>query len=56
MRTAPEGRAVGYAACLALAVVCGACAQVELRGNDPRLVARSWLRTQELASMGGAAH
>jgi osmoprotectant transport system substrate-binding protein len=30
-------------------------AQVELRGQDPRLVAESWLRTQGLASMGGAS-
>jgi hypothetical protein len=31
-------------------------AQVELRGENPRLVAQSWLRTQGLASMGGALH
>ncbi|MGH3213205.1 MAG: ABC transporter substrate-binding protein [Trebonia sp.] len=31
-------------------------ARVELRGDDPRLVADSWLRTQGLASMGGAVH
>ncbi len=31
-------------------------ARVELRGEDPRLVARSWLRAQGLASMGGALH
>jgi osmoprotectant transport system substrate-binding protein len=29
-------------------------AQVQLRGENPRLVAESWLRTQRLASMGGA--
>jgi hypothetical protein len=28
-------------------------ARVELRGQDPRLAAGSWLRTQGLASMGG---
>ena len=28
-------------------------ARVELRGHDPRLVAESWLRAQELASAGG---
>ena len=27
-------------------------ARVELRGQDPRLVAQSWLRTQGLASTG----
>ena len=31
-------------------------AQVELRGDDPRLVAQSWLRAQGLASEGGASH
>jgi len=31
-------------------------AQVELRGDDPRLVAEGWLRTQGLASAGGASH
>ena len=31
-------------------------ARVELRGQDLRLVAGSWLRTQGLASMGGALH
>jgi osmoprotectant transport system substrate-binding protein len=31
-------------------------ARVELPGQDPRLVADSWLRTQGLASMGGAFH
>ncbi len=30
-------------------------ARVELRGQDPRLVAGSWLRTQGLAPMGGAS-
>ncbi len=30
-------------------------ARVELRGQDPRLVAESWLRTQGLAPMGGAS-
>ena len=29
-------------------------AQVQLRGEDPRLVAENWLRTHRLASMGGA--
>jgi hypothetical protein len=29
---------------------------MELPGKDPRLVAGSWLRTQGLASMGGALH
>ena len=29
-------------------------AQVQLRGDDPRLVAENWLRTHRLASMGGA--
>jgi osmoprotectant transport system substrate-binding protein len=31
-------------------------ARAELRGQDPRLVAESWLRTQGLASAGGASH
>ena len=31
-------------------------ARVELRGQDPRLVAESWLRAQGLASTGGASH
>ena len=31
-------------------------ARVELRGEDPRLVAESWLRAQGLASMGEASH
>jgi osmoprotectant transport system substrate-binding protein len=31
-------------------------ARMELPGKDPRLVAGSWLRTQGLASMGGALH
>ena len=31
-------------------------ARVELRGDDPRLVAESWLRAQGLASAGGASH
>ena len=31
-------------------------ARAELRGQDPRLVAGSWLRTQGLASAGGASH
>jgi osmoprotectant transport system substrate-binding protein len=31
-------------------------AQVELRGQDPRLVIESWLRAQGLASAGGASH
>jgi osmoprotectant transport system substrate-binding protein len=31
-------------------------ARVQLRGENPRLVAESWLRTQGLASMGGALH
>ncbi len=31
-------------------------ARVELRGQDPDLVAGSWLRTQGLASVGGASH
>ena len=31
-------------------------ARVELRGQDPRLVAQSWLRTHGLASAGGASH
>ena len=31
-------------------------ARVELRGEDPRLVAESWLRTRRLASMGEASH
>jgi osmoprotectant transport system substrate-binding protein len=31
-------------------------ARAELRGQDPRLVAKSWLRTQGLASAGGASH
>ena len=30
-------------------------AQVQLRGEDPRLLAGSWLRTQGLAPMGGAS-
>jgi hypothetical protein len=30
-------------------------ARVELRGQDPRLVAGSWLRTQRLASIGGTS-
>jgi osmoprotectant transport system substrate-binding protein len=29
-------------------------AQVQLRGEDPRLVAENWLRTHRLASTGGA--
>ncbi|GEM_PF-3955419 len=60
MRAAPERRTVVDVACLALAVVCCACscsaaALVELRGQDPRLVAASWLRTQGLASTGEAS-
>ena len=31
-------------------------ARAELRGQDPRLVAESWLRAQGLASAGGASH
>ena len=31
-------------------------ARAELRGQGPRLVAESWLRTQGLASAGGASH
>ncbi len=31
-------------------------ARVQLHGEDPRLVAESWLRTQGLASLGGAFH
>ena len=31
-------------------------AQLELRGDDPRLVAESWLRAQGLASARGASH
>jgi osmoprotectant transport system substrate-binding protein len=31
-------------------------ARVEPRGDDPRLVAESWLRAQGLASAGGASH
>jgi osmoprotectant transport system substrate-binding protein len=31
-------------------------ARVELRGQDPRRVAESWLRAQGLASAGGASH
>ncbi len=31
-------------------------ARMELRGQDPRLVAESWLRAQGLASAGGASH
>jgi osmoprotectant transport system substrate-binding protein len=31
-------------------------ARVQLPGEDPRLVAGTWLRTQGLASMGGAVH
>jgi len=31
-------------------------AQVELRADDPRLVAESWLRAQGLASAGEASH
>jgi len=31
-------------------------ARAELCGQDPRLVAESWLRTQGLASAGGASH
>ena len=31
-------------------------ARVQLRGEDPRLVAESWLRTRRLASMGEASH
>ena len=31
-------------------------ARVELRGDDPRLVAGSWLRARGLASAGGASH
>jgi osmoprotectant transport system substrate-binding protein len=31
-------------------------ARVELRGQDPRLVAQGWLRAQGLASAGGASH
>ncbi len=31
-------------------------ARVELRGDDPRLVAQSWLRTQGLASTGEVSH
>jgi osmoprotectant transport system substrate-binding protein len=31
-------------------------ARVDLRGQDPRLVAESWLRAQGLASAGGASH
>jgi glycine betaine/choline ABC-type transport system substrate-binding protein len=29
-------------------------AQVQLRGENPRVVAENWLRTHRLASMGGA--
>jgi glycine betaine/choline ABC-type transport system substrate-binding protein len=31
-------------------------ARAEPRGQDPRLVAESWLRAQGLASAGGASH
>ena len=31
-------------------------ARMELRGQDPRLVAGSWLRAQGLAPAGGASH
>jgi osmoprotectant transport system substrate-binding protein len=31
-------------------------ARVQLRGENPRLVAESWLRTKGLVSMGGALH
>ena len=31
-------------------------ARVQLHGEDPRLVAESWLRTQGLASLGAAFH
>ena len=31
-------------------------ARVDLRGDDPRLVAESWLRARGLASAGGASH
>ena len=31
-------------------------AQLELREDDPRLVAESWLRAQGLASAGEASH
>jgi osmoprotectant transport system substrate-binding protein len=33
----------------------GLDARVQLRGEDPRRVAESWLRAQRLASMGGAS-
>jgi osmoprotectant transport system substrate-binding protein len=33
----------------------GLDARVQLRGENPRRVAGSWLRTQRLASMGGAS-